>query len=156
MKMYGSQRIFVISRILLQIAAIFIFASGFVPLYGCESKLITKPTTDNDILVAFSVIARNQMIPARSEIFRWWALQTILGKVDYIKEKDIYIIQFPTLDDKGVETWGMDKKNSVIYPVNDSALLSAVVLFCQDKDDQTGDCQLYFRDVDALKKRLGR
>jgi hypothetical protein len=156
MKMYGRQRITVIMRILLQIAVILILASGFVTFYGCETKLTTKPTTDNDILVAFSTIARNQMIPERNEIFRWWILQTILGKVEYIKEKDIYIIQFPTLDDKGVEIWGMDKKNSVIYPVNDTALLSAVVLFCYDKDDKTGDCQWYFRDVEALKQRLGK
>jgi hypothetical protein len=66
--------------------------------------------------------------------------------VEYTKEKDIYKIQFP----------GMDMKNSTIYPLNAVALLSAVVLFCQDRDDMTGDCQSYFRQADALKQSLGK
>jgi len=114
------------------------------------------PDSDKAVIASFKKIAESQRLPEQEEIYKWWVLQSYLSKVSYIKERNIYEIQFPTMDDKGVEIWAVDINNSRIIPLNYPALLMAMVLFCKDKTDNSGDCQTYFRQLDVLKQQLGK
>ena len=67
-----------------------------------------------------------------------------------LKKDDTYEIHLPNFGDKGTEIWGIDMKSSQIWPKNAGALLSAIALFCHDRNDQRLDCQLWFAQLDAL------
>jgi len=112
------------------------------------------PYTEDQVISSFYEIAREQTLPERQEILRWWSPQIILGQVKYIKEKDIYEIKVPDMKLEGVEIWGIDMKSSKIWPVNGGALLSAIALFCGDRNDQRLDCQLWFAQLDALVQEM--
>lgn len=139
-------------RYLIALLAMLVLPSGLA--IACSQE--AGPTADDDVRLSFYKVAKSQVLPDREEIFRWWSNQIMLGEVKYIKEKDLYEIQFPDMELKGVEVWVIDMKSSRIYPNNVGALMSAIVLFCRDRNDQRGDCQLYLRQVDALKRSLGK
>ncbi len=106
--------------------------------------------TEDEVISSYYEIASEQALTERQEILRWWSPQIILGQVKYLKENDIYEIKFPDMELEGEEIWGIDMKDSKIWPVNGGALLSAIVLFCEDRNDQRLDCQLWFAQLDAL------
>ena len=110
------------------------------------------PYTEDEVTSSFYKIAREQTLPERQEILRWWSPQIILGQVKYIKEKDFYEIKFPDMKLEGEEIWGIDMKSSKIWPVNGGALLSAIALFCEARNDKRLDCQLWFAQLDALMR----
>lgn len=110
--------------------------------------------TEDEVTFSFYEIAREQTLAERQEILRWWSPQIILGRVRYIKEKDIYEIKFPDMKLEGEEIWEIDMKSSKIWPVNGGALLSAIALFCGDRNDQRLDCQLWFAQLDALVQEM--
>lgn len=129
------------------ILAILVIASGLLVACGQEGK-----HTEDDVRFSFLDTAKKQTLPDRMDIFRVWSNQIILSKVKYLKEKDVYEIQLPDIKLAGVEVWTVDMKSSRISPQNSVALLMAVALFCQD--DKEGDCQSYFRQLDALKRKI--
>lgn len=106
---------------------------------------------------SFYTIAKNQTLSdsMRQDYLKWWSPQIILGKVKNVKN-DVYEIQFPDMSLEGVEVWAIDMGSSGIQPVNGGALLSAIVLFCRDKNDNKADCQLWFRQLDAIKQGLDK
>lgn len=110
--------------------------------------------TEDDVISSFYEIAREKALTERQEILRWWSPQIILGQVKYIKEEDIYEIKFPDMKLEGEEVWGIDMKISKIQPLNGGALLSAIALFCGDRNDQRMDCQLWFTQLDALVQEM--
>lgn len=111
--------------------------------------------SSDDVMSSFYTIAKNKTLSdsQRQDYLRWWPTQIILGKVKHIKD-DIYEIQFPDMSLEAVEVWGIDMNRSEIQPLNGGALLSAIALFCRDRNDQKADCQLWFRQLDALMQSL--
>ncbi len=113
--------------------------------------------SSDDIMSSFYTIAKNKTLSdsERQDYLKWWSLQIILGEVKHIKD-DVYEIQFPDMSLETVEAWGIDMNSSKIQPVNGGALLSAIVLFCRDRNDQKADCQLWVRQLDALMQSLDK
>ena len=113
--------------------------------------------SSDDVMSSFYTIAKNKTLSdsERQDYLKWWSHQIILGKVKQI-EGDVYEIQFPDMSLETVEVWGIDMNSSKIQPVNSGALLSAIVLFCRDRNDQKADCQLWVRQLDALMQGLDK
>lgn len=121
-----------------------------VPALACSQK---APYSDLDVLGAFIDITKTQTLPDRKEIWFAWSNQILLGKVKYIEES-IFQVEFPDMELDGTELWAVDMEAAEVWPGNGAALRSAIVLFCKDSDDRTGDCESYFRSVDRLKESL--
>jgi len=108
---------------------------------------------EHEVISAFLDIEQAQTVPEfPKRIAAWWETSLGLAKVKYVKNTDTYEITFPNFGGEYEEIWGIDMKSSRIWPINSGALLSAIVLFCHDQNDQRLDCQLWFRQVDALKQ----
>ena len=117
----------------------------------------TADYTEDDVIFAFIDVAREQTLPECPEdIVLWWSSTLPLAQAKYIEKTDTYEIAFPNFGGEGVEIWGIDTKTSRIWPVNAGALMSAIVLFCHDRNDQRLDCQLWFAQLDALAQSIGQ
>jgi hypothetical protein len=113
--------------------------------------------TENDVILSFMDTAREQANPELpKDVMTWWLSTLPLAKVEYIKETDMYEITFANFGGEGVEIWGIDMESSRIWPENAGALLSAIGLFCRDRNDQRLDCQLWFAQLDALVQSMGK
>lgn len=107
--------------------------------------------TEDEVILVFGDIVKEQTNPELpKDVVAWWSSTMPLADVKYIKETDTYEIAFPNFGGEGVEIWGIDMKSSRIWPENAGALLSAIALFCHDRNDQRLDCQLWFAQLDAL------
>lgn len=93
--------------------------------------------------------------PQLQEIFPWWSFNVSLGEVTYIQEEDIYEIEFPCLGEEGVEVWGIDMKTREIWPLNSGALLSALLFFCEGRDDPRAECQTWLSILDSMLESIG-
>lgn len=123
-----------------------------LPAAGCTSATETGSYTMDDVLISFWDSAEERTLPdeERQEIYRWWSLQIILGDVKHLGYGEVYEIEFPDMSLEFTEEWAIDMENYEIWPVNSGAYLMAVVLFCEDGDDPSTDCQLWFSLLDAM------
>lgn len=127
---------------------------GSSVLFGCrpsEGNAGKSNYSSDDVISSFCAIAKDRALPDsfRQEYLKSWSTQTILGKVKRV-EDDVFEIQFPDISLETMEVWGIDMNSSKIQPMNGGALLSALLLFCRDRDDQKADCQSWVRLLDAL------
>lgn len=134
-----------------QILVVFLLMAAMV-MTSCGN---TGTYTERDIILTFFDIAKEQTVPeCPKDIVAWWSSSAPHAKAKYIKETDTHEITFPNFGGEGVEIWGVDVESSQIWPENAGALMSAIVLFCRDRNDQRLDCQLWFAQLEALKQSM--
>ena len=129
------------------------FVLASVLAEGCARA---APHSDNEVVWGtFYKVVKQSALPEREEILRWWGTELALAEVKYLKKEDTYEIYFPTMDHQGVEIWGIDMKTSKIWPINFGAVSDAILLFCQDRQDQRLHCRQWFGQLDATIRSLG-
>ena len=104
---------------------------------------------------------RQQLLEDARQLSESWKNQAILrGKIHYIEDSMLgpfSHISVPALDGGDTwETWGYDMETKIYWPVDGGALITAIFLFCSDRDENsphnTWICQSYFRDLKQLTR----
>lgn len=133
-----------VPRFFLVLTAILLFTVGA----GCTDG--DRPSSD-DVLMSFYDVVKSHTLPdtERQDMLNWWSPQLILGGAKHIEE-DVYELSFPDISLEFTEVWGFDMASSEFQPLNGGALMSAVVLFCEDRNDTRMDCQLWLELLDSL------
>jgi hypothetical protein len=135
----------------MQVSLVLLLMAAMV-MTSCANK---GGYTETDVILSFMDTVREQVNPELPrDVMTWWLSTLPLAKVEYIEERDTYEITFPNFGGEGVELWGIDMESSQIWPENAGALLSAIALFCRDRNDQRLDCQLWFAQLDALVESM--
>lgn len=107
--------------------------------------------SSDDVMLAFHESAKNQTLPdtKQQEYFRMWFPQVTIGEVKHI-ESNTYELRFADISWEGEEIWGIDMSNSKIQPVNGAALMSAIYMFCGDKESPNKDCEMWIRQLQKM------
>jgi len=120
-------------------------------IFGCVSCGTSGRYSSDEVLSSFYGVAKQQALPdsERQEVFRAWGTQIILGRIKHL-EGAKYEVEFPDLSLSSTEVWQIQMDILTIQPVNSNALVSALVLFCQDRDDPSPDCQSWLRQLERI------
>ena len=80
-----------------------------------------------------------------------------LGSVNYLEESDTYEVGFlaDPYDPNTKEIWGVNMNTGEAWPLDAGALRSAMVFFCEDRDDTKPECQNYFEVFELLIQATG-
>jgi hypothetical protein len=121
-----------------------ILVVGIILLSGCGD---TGTYSKDEVVYSFIDISSQKTLDENGMMKYAWSPAVMFASVKYVKDKDYYEIEWPCEPDNPysscVEQWGIDMETSTIWPLNASALMWAIVLFCKGKDDPSLDCQLW-------------
>ena len=108
-----------------------------------------------DVVHALYTNVLQRTLPERQDIHKWWN-PISFNSVKRIKDRDIYEVSFQTdpYDRDTKETWGVDMGTETVWPIDFGALFSAILFFCEGREDPSPDCQAYFSLTDKLKETL--
>lgn len=119
-------------------------------LVSCSEQ---GPHENGEVLSKLYNAVEERTLPERQEIQDQWALSVLaLGSVDYLEETDAYEVSFlaDPYDSSTKEIWGVNMRTGEVWPVDAGALFSAVVFFCQDKNDPSLECRRYLEAMELL------
>jgi len=129
----------------------------FVGVLACTDSKTSD--THREVLADAYELAEQKAIPDRWQQLNktgWGAALLAFGEVEPSdSELGVYSIGFPPIPEDpeyAYEEWELSYEPDLLIPVNASAYLTAVVLFCDSLDDQSPECQIY---AGTVKNMIG-